>query len=58
MLEYNRGQGMDMYWKDNFICPTEKDYKIMAIRSKLHLQASATCKKCQRLSYVCIKFKH
>ncbi|XP_011707073.1 PREDICTED: geranylgeranyl pyrophosphate synthase-like, partial [Wasmannia auropunctata] len=23
---------MDMYWKDNFICPTESDYKIMAVR--------------------------
>jgi len=49
---------MDMYWKDNFICPSEKDYKIMAIKSKLHLQASAIYTKYQRLSYVCIKFKH
>jgi len=49
---------MEMYWKDNFICPTEKDYKIMAIKSKLHLQISATYKEYQRLSYVCIKFKH
>jgi len=38
-----------MYWKDNFICPTEKDYKIMAIKSKLQLQASATYKKLSKV---------
>lgn len=37
LLEYNRGQGMDMYWKENFICPNERDYKIMAVRSKWSL---------------------
>ncbi|KAG5323008.1 GGPPS synthase, partial [Acromyrmex heyeri] len=26
------GQGMDIFWRDNFICPTEEDYKIMTIR--------------------------
>ncbi|XP_018402553.1 PREDICTED: geranylgeranyl pyrophosphate synthase-like [Cyphomyrmex costatus] len=32
LLEFSRGQGMDMYWKHNCICPTEKDYNIVAIR--------------------------
>ncbi|XP_012530040.1 geranylgeranyl pyrophosphate synthase-like isoform X2 [Monomorium pharaonis] len=32
LLELHRGQGMDIYWRDNFICPTEEDYKTMIIR--------------------------
>ncbi|XP_077254683.1 terpene synthase-like [Temnothorax americanus] len=33
LLEFNRGQGMDMYWKENLLeCPTENDYQIMAER--------------------------
>ncbi|XP_071564396.1 terpene synthase-like isoform X2 [Temnothorax nylanderi] len=32
ILEFNRGQGMDMYWKNNLMCPTENDYKMMAER--------------------------
>ncbi|XP_071559542.1 terpene synthase-like [Temnothorax nylanderi] len=32
LLEFNRGQGMDMYWKDNLMCPTENNYKMMAER--------------------------
>ncbi|EGI61836.1 Geranylgeranyl pyrophosphate synthetase [Acromyrmex echinatior] len=32
LLELHRGQGMDIFWRDNFICPTEEDYKIMTIR--------------------------
>ncbi|XP_018364367.1 PREDICTED: geranylgeranyl pyrophosphate synthase-like, partial [Trachymyrmex cornetzi] len=32
MMEFYRGQGMDIYWKENFICPTEKDYNILALR--------------------------
>jgi len=32
LLEFNRGQGMDMYWKDNFICPTKTEYTTMAVR--------------------------
>ncbi|XP_018339613.1 PREDICTED: geranylgeranyl pyrophosphate synthase-like [Trachymyrmex septentrionalis] len=31
-MEYYKGQGMDLYWKENFICPTEKDYNILASR--------------------------
>lgn len=32
ILEIHRGQGMDIYYRDNFICPSESDYKQMAIR--------------------------
>ncbi|GAB0098289.1 geranylgeranyl pyrophosphate synthase [Sergentomyia squamirostris] len=32
MLELHRGQGMEIYWRDNFHCPTESEYKQMTIR--------------------------
>ncbi|XP_066602824.1 terpene synthase isoform X2 [Prorops nasuta] len=32
LLELHRGQGMEIYWRDNYICPTESDYKKMTIR--------------------------
>lgn len=32
MLELHRGQGMEIYWRDNFICPTEQEYKQMIDR--------------------------
>ena len=32
MLELHRGQGMEIYWRDNFHCPTEEEYKQMTIR--------------------------
>lgn len=32
LLELHRGQGMEIYWRDNFICPTEAEYKQMVIR--------------------------
>ncbi|XP_023334294.1 geranylgeranyl pyrophosphate synthase [Eurytemora carolleeae] len=32
MLELHRGQGMEIYWRDNFICPSEEEYKIMITR--------------------------
>lgn len=31
VLEIHRGQGMEIFWRDNFICPTESEYKEMAI---------------------------
>ncbi|XP_070158262.1 terpene synthase-like [Polyergus mexicanus] len=30
MLEIFRGQGMEIFWRDNFICPSEADYNTMA----------------------------
>lgn len=32
LLELHRGQGMEIYWRDNFLCPQEADYKLMTIR--------------------------
>ncbi|XP_029659939.1 geranylgeranyl pyrophosphate synthase-like [Formica exsecta] len=32
LLELHRGQGMDIFWRDNFICPSEADYKTMTIK--------------------------
>ncbi|XP_011702481.1 PREDICTED: geranylgeranyl pyrophosphate synthase-like, partial [Wasmannia auropunctata] len=32
MMECYRSQGIEIYLTDNFICPTEKDYKIMTAR--------------------------
>ena len=27
MLELHRGQGMEIYWRDTFMCPTEEEYR-------------------------------
>lgn len=32
LLELHRGQGMDIYWRDTHICPSEEEYKEMVIR--------------------------
>lgn len=32
LLELHRGQGMEIYWRDNYICPSESEYKRMTIR--------------------------
>lgn len=32
MLELHRGQGMEIYWRENQMCPTESEYKLMVIR--------------------------
>ncbi|XP_014229716.1 geranylgeranyl pyrophosphate synthase [Trichogramma pretiosum] len=32
LLELHRGQGMEIYWRDNFICPSEAEYRTMTIR--------------------------
>ncbi|KAJ8965447.1 hypothetical protein NQ317_006445 [Molorchus minor] len=32
ILELYRGQGMEIYWRDNFTCPSEEEYKQMVIR--------------------------
>lgn len=31
LLELHRGQGMEIYWRDNFLCPEESEYKLMTI---------------------------
>ncbi|XP_076646183.1 geranylgeranyl pyrophosphate synthase quemao isoform X2 [Halictus rubicundus] len=32
LLELHRGQGMEIYWRDNYICPSETAYKQMTIQ--------------------------
>ncbi|XP_029679309.1 geranylgeranyl pyrophosphate synthase-like [Formica exsecta] len=32
MLEVFRGQGIEIFWRDNLICPSEADYKTMAMK--------------------------
>ncbi|KAJ3664466.1 hypothetical protein Zmor_000029 [Zophobas morio] len=32
VLELHRGQGMEIYWRDSFTCPSENEYKQMTIR--------------------------
>ncbi len=32
LLELHRGQGMDIWFRDNFTCPTEDEYKTMVYR--------------------------
>lgn len=32
LIELHRGQGMDIYWRDAYVCPTEDEYKVMVIR--------------------------
>jgi len=32
LLELHRGQGMEIYWRDSYICPTEEEYKDMIIK--------------------------
>lgn len=31
-LELHRGQGMEIYWRDNYICPSEEEYTTMVKR--------------------------
>lgn len=32
LLELHRGQGMDIYWRDASICPSEAEYRAMVLR--------------------------
>ncbi|KAK8386433.1 hypothetical protein O3P69_010828 [Scylla paramamosain] len=32
LLELHRGQGMEIYWRDSFTCPSEEEYRQMTIR--------------------------
>ena len=32
LLELHRGQGMEIFWRDNFQCPEVAEYKLMTIR--------------------------
>ncbi|KAJ1153094.1 hypothetical protein NDU88_005861 [Pleurodeles waltl] len=32
LLEMHQGQGLDIYWRDTYTCPTEAHYKAMALK--------------------------
>lgn len=32
LLELHRGQGLEIFWRDNFLCPSEEEYKDMTIK--------------------------
>ena len=34
MLQVYHGLGMDIYWRDNYLCPSEEEYREMAVASK------------------------
>jgi geranylgeranyl diphosphate synthase type 3 len=34
LLDAYWGQGMEIYWRDNYICPSEEEYQEMVLRSK------------------------
>ncbi|XP_034964306.1 geranylgeranyl pyrophosphate synthase [Zootoca vivipara] len=32
LLELHKGQGLDIYWRDTYTCPTEAEYKTMVLK--------------------------
>ncbi|XP_015118005.1 geranylgeranyl pyrophosphate synthase isoform X2 [Diachasma alloeum] len=32
LLQLHRGQGIEIYWRDNYICPSEAEYRNMAVQ--------------------------
>ena len=32
LLELHQGQGLDIYWRDTYTCPTEEEYKAMVLQ--------------------------
>ena len=43
LLELHRGQGMDIYWRDSYTCPTEDEYREMVKRSKYCQHCKWSC---------------
>ncbi|XP_052740716.1 terpene synthase [Bicyclus anynana] len=37
LLELFRGQGVEIYWRDNHVCPTEEEYKTMLKQKTGHM---------------------
>nr|XP_027239096.1 geranylgeranyl pyrophosphate synthase-like [Penaeus vannamei] len=42
LLELHRGQGMEIFWRDSFTCPSEEEYRLMTIRKTGGLFGLAT----------------
>ena len=39
LLELHRGQGMEIYWRDSYTCPSTEEYQEMTKRSKHRVRA-------------------
>ena len=60
MLELHRGQGMEIYWRDTYMCPTEEEYRETIVRKTgglfnlaiTLLQLFSDDKKCPKYDYV------
>lgn len=39
LLELHRGQGMEIYWRDNYTCPSVEEYQQMTKRSKVRVKS-------------------
>jgi geranylgeranyl diphosphate synthase type 3 len=42
LLNLHRGQGLDLFWRDSLVCPTEEEYVHMVLGSESSLQRSHT----------------
>jgi geranylgeranyl diphosphate synthase type 3 len=40
LLNLHRGQGLDLFWRDSLVCPTEEEYVHMVLGSKSPLSSS------------------
>ena len=60
MLELHRGQGMEIYWRDTYMCPTENEYRETVVRKTgglfnlaiTLLQLFSDNQKCPKYDYV------
>lgn len=43
MLEAHRGQGMEIWWRENHVCPTLQQYLLMVERSMLIAGFGSLC---------------
>ena len=58
LLELHRGQGMDIYWRDSYTCPTEDEYKEMVQRSKCVLPLNGIiCRQHRSTSWKLVYFE-
>jgi geranylgeranyl diphosphate synthase type 3 len=39
LLELHQGQGIEIYWRDNYICPSGEEYQEMVKRNKNRIRA-------------------
>ena len=60
MLELHRGQGMEIYWRDTYMCPTEGEYRETVVRKTgglfnlaiMLLQLFSDDNQCPKYDYV------